>query len=180
MYKDCITEESARRQRQLESCLQELLQVMPYGSITISHICDRVGIARKSFYRYFSSKEGCLYALIDHAIFDGASYYLPNHSDDQTMPVIYQRFFRYWKDKHTLLDALVRNNLDMLLVERMLDYINKEENEFRIFFHEQVEDAHEYSLFYIGGIMTLVLDWHRSNYQKSIQHMAKILSNLIK
>ena len=180
MYKDCVTEESAQRQRQLEACLQELMQMMPYGSITISHICDLAGIARKSFYRYFSSKEGCLYAMIDHAIFDGASYYLPSHGDDQTLPVIYQRFFRFWKDKHTLLDALVRNNLDMLLVERMLDYISREENEFRIFFRQQVEDSHEYSLFYIGGIMALVLDWHRSNYHKSIQHMAKILSTLIR
>lgn len=180
MYKDCATEESARRQRQLESCLQELMLTEEYSQITVGDISDRAGISRKSFYRYFNSKEGCLYALIDHAIFDGASYYLPNHSDDQTAPVIYQRFLRYWKDKRTLLDVLIRNNLDMLLVERMLEYITKEENEFRIFFQEQVEDSHEYSLFYIGGIMTLVLDWHRSNYQKSIQHMAKILAALIR
>lgn len=179
MYKHCATEESAQRQRQLEQCLLELMLTENYTQITISHICDQAGISRKSFYRYFSSKEGCLYALIDHAVFDGASYYLPNHNDDQSTEVIYERFFRYWKEKHALLDALVRNSLSLLLVEQMLVYIAKEEHEFRIFLQEQMEDAHEHSLFYIGGIMTLVLDWHRSGYQKSVHHMAKILSNLI-
>ena len=77
MYKYCATEESARRQRQLEQCLLELMLTENYPQITISQICDLAGISRKSFYRYFTSKEGCLYALLDHAVFDGASYYLP-------------------------------------------------------------------------------------------------------
>ena len=80
MYKHCATEESARRQRQLEGCLQELMLTENFAHITISHICDRAGISRKSFYRYFSSKEGCLYALLDHAIFDGA-YTSPAFAD---------------------------------------------------------------------------------------------------
>ena len=179
MYKKCATEESARRQRQLEQCLQTLMMTEDYHRITVGHICDLAGIARKSFYRYFSSKDGCLYALIDHAVFDGASYYLPNHNDDRSTLRIYQRFFQYWKEKHLLLDALVRNNLSMLLVERMLDYITREEQEFRLFFREQIGEAHERTLFYIGGIMTMVLDWHQSGYRKSILQMAQILDDMI-
>lgn len=179
MYKHCATEESARRQRQLEQCLQELMLTGEYGQITVGDICERAGIARKSFYRYFSSKEGCLYALIDHAVFDGASYYLPNHNDDQSSRFIYERFFRYWKNQHALLDALVRNELSIHLVERMFDYIAREEQEFRIFLHEHMEDAHEHSLFYLGGIMSLVLDWHQSGYRKSVLQMSKILEKLI-
>ena len=179
MYKYCITEESALRQRQLEQCLQELMLTESYPQITISDICGRAGISRKSFYRYFSSKEGCLYALLDHAVFDGASFYLPNHNDDQSMRVIYERFFRYWKEKRALLDALSRNNLNLQLVERMMLYTAQEENEFRIFLRDRINDSHERSLFYIGGVMTLVLDWHRSGYQKSILQMSKVLADLI-
>lgn len=179
MYKHCATEESAQRQRQLEQCLQELMLTESYSQITIGHICDRACISRKSFYRYFSSKEGCLYALLDHAVFDGASCYLPNHNDDQSMLVIYERFFRYWKEKHSLLDALLRNNLSLQLVERMMHYTAQEENEFRTFLNDRISDAHEHSMFYIGGIMTLVLDWHQNGYQKSISQMSKVLSDLI-
>ena len=179
MYKHCATEESARRQRQLESCLLELMLVGNYSQITISHICDLAGISRKSFYRYFSSKEGCLCALMDHAIFDGASYYLPGHTDDRSVQINYTRFFQYWKEQHRLLDALSQNNLSMALVERMLVYISQEEREFQILYRDRKDDAHERSLFYIGGIMSLVLDWHRSGYRKSIAQMSHILSDLI-
>ena len=180
MYKHCATEESARRQRQLESCLLELMLQQEFSQITISHICDRAGISRKSFYRYFSSKEGCLCALLDHAIIDGASYYLPSHAENQSEHIVYERFFQYWKDHRQLLDVLNQNNLSMLLVERMLVYISQEEQEFRILYKNQTDDAHERSLFYIGGIMSMVLDWHRTGYQKSITHMSRILGELIR
>lgn len=180
MYKYCTTEESARRQRQLEQCLQELMMTVSYPQITVGDICTRAGIARKSFYRYFSSKDGCLFALLDHAIFDGASFYLPNHNDDQSVKFVYDRFFRYWSQQARLLDALERNAMSLHLVERMMEYTSREENEFRRFLPDRGQDAHERNIFYIGGIMTLVLDWHKSGYKKSVLQMSQILCELIK
>lgn len=37
---------------------------------TIMELCSWLDIPRKAFYRYFSSKEGALYALIDHTLMD--------------------------------------------------------------------------------------------------------------
>ena len=179
MYKYCATEESVRRQRQLEQCLLKLMLTENYHQITISQICELAGISRKSFYRYFTSKEGCLYALLDHAVFDGASYYLPDHRSAQATLTIYQHFFQYWKEQDLLLVALGRNSMHLLLVERVIHYILQEEDEFRIFFRDALNEAHERSLFYIGGVMTVVLDWHQSGYQKPIMQMAEILSDLI-
>ncbi len=56
---------------------------------TIMELCSWLDIPRKAFYRYFSSKEGALYALIDHTLMD-------------------------------LLDALERNELSGLLVQRAI------------------------------------------------------------
>ena len=150
-----------------------------YAQITISHICDRAGISRKSFYRYFSSKEGCLYALLDHAIFDGASYYLPGHAENQPMRPVYERFFSYWKEKAALLDALDKNTMGQLLAERMLAYIASEEHEFRHLFRDLADESSERSIFYICGIMGLILTWHRSGFSRSCSQMAAILSDMI-
>lgn len=179
MYKYCATEESARRQRQLETCLEKLMTTENYAQITISHICDMAGISRKSFYRYFSSKEGCLYALLDHAIFDGASYYLPGSADVPSSRLIYERFFTYWKSKASLLDALDKNAMGQLLAERMLAYIASEEHELRHLFRGQADESSERSIFYICGTMGLILSWHKSGFSKSITHMAGILSDMI-
>ena len=179
MYKHCATEESARRQRQLEACLLSLMETDNYAHITISHICDRAGISRKSFYRYFSSKEGCLYALLDHAIFDGAAYYLPDQPDYHSARLIYERFFIYWKEKALLLDALEKNAMGLLLAERMLAYTIQEEQEFRYLFRTQRDESSERSIFYISGIIGLVLSWHKSGFSKSPAQMAMILSDMI-
>ena len=179
MYKHCATEESARRQRQLEQCLMELMLTESYAQITISHICDRAGISRKSFYRYFSNKEGCLYALLDHAIFDGAAYYLPASPVSHSVHLVYERFFSYWEKKAPLLDALDKNTLGQLLAERMLVYIVQEEHEFRYLFRELADESSERSTFYICGIMGLVLSWHKTGFSKSVSQMASILSDMI-
>ena len=179
MYKYCTTEESVRRQLDLEQCLMGLMLTENYSQITISQICDRAGISRKSFYRYFSSKEGCLCALLDHAIFDGAARYLPGHGDPNPPGILYEQFFRYWKEKAPLLDALARNGLSTRLVERMALYVMQEERDFSFLLIGTDNDAHERSLYYTGGIMTLVLDWHKTGYAKSVTKMALILSKLI-
>lgn len=179
MYKYCATEESVRRQRQLETCLQELMLIDNYPQITISQICGRAGISRKSFYRYFTSKEGCLYALLDHAIFDGAAYYLPDRPTALSTHYIYERFFTYWKENASLLDALARHSMGQLLTERMLNYTVQEEQEFRYLFGALAHESTERSIFYICGIMGLVLTWHRNGFNKSPAQMADILSDMI-
>ncbi len=179
MYKICATEESARRQRQLEQCLLELMLTGDYRQITISNICDRAGIARKSFYRYFSSKEGCLYALVDHAIFDGASFYLPSSKDSKALRDVFERFFRYWKEQHALLDALAQNTLSLILVERILYHSAQEEQELWAPWSVTPAVIREQSLFCLGGVMSLLLDWHLGGFQKSTLQMANILSDLI-
>lgn len=179
MYKYCATEESVRRQRQLEECLLELMLTENYPQITISQICDRAGISRKSFYRYFTSKEGCLYALLDHAIFDGTAYYLPDRPNAISTHHIYERFFSYWKGKVSLLDALAKHSMGQLLTERMLNHISQEEREFRYLFGPLAHESSERSIFYICGIMGLVLTWHRNGFHKSTTQMAILLSDMI-
>ena len=73
MYKLCKTEQSAQRQRMLEQGLLKAMLTQHFDEISVSDLCDEIGIPRKSFYRYFSGKDGALYALIDHTLltYDG-------------------------------------------------------------------------------------------------------------
>ena len=68
MYKLCKTEQSARRQRELEQGLLKAMSTCHYDEISVSDLCDQLNIPRKSFYRYFSGKDGALHALIDHTL----------------------------------------------------------------------------------------------------------------
>lgn len=177
MYKHCITEESVHRQRQLEGCLLEMMQDTPYNQITIGHLCDTAGISRKSFYRYFGSKEGCLCALIDHCIIDEGSLSLPAPGA-QIASAQYEPFFTYWKQMGPLLHALVRNDLAALLVERMVYHVDQEEWDFRHYLGSG-HDTSEQVLFMVSGLVGLILYWHSTGFQKSPAQMADILNQII-
>ena len=179
MYKHCTTEESVLRQRQLERCLLDLMHTLPYAQITITNICDAAGISRKSFYRYFGSKDGCLYALIDHCIFDFTAQYLPGNSDAIHPEELFTGFFDYWKQMSPLLDALSKNNLSVCLAERMMIYADQEEPDFQYYLGNHTDDAYEQMLFMISGLVGLIIDWHRSGFQKSSGQMAAILAKIL-
>ena len=68
MYKLCKTEQSAKRQREIEGKLLALMWQKHFDDISITELCEFVGMPRKSFYRYFDSKEDALEALIDHTL----------------------------------------------------------------------------------------------------------------
>ena len=70
MYKLCKTERSANRQRQLEEGLLTAMETTRYDDISVSDLCEQMDIPRKSFYRYFDSKDGALQALIDHTLME--------------------------------------------------------------------------------------------------------------
>lgn len=179
MYKHCTTEESVQRQRQLERCLMNLMQTTPYSHITIGHICDLGGISRKSFYRYFGSKDDCLCAMIDHCIIDGASYYLPEHNEQTNTIDVCLRFFSYWKEMASLMDALAKNNLSLMLVERMMVNVVQEEKDFHYYLGGHTDDSYEQILFMVSGLMGLVINWHHTGFQKSASQMATIMERVI-
>ena len=52
MYKLCKTEQSARRQKELEQGLLKIMLQSRYEDISVSELCDNLNIPRKSFYRY--------------------------------------------------------------------------------------------------------------------------------
>ena len=179
MYKHCTTEESVLRQRQLEGWLLHLMQTVPYPQITITHICDHAGISRKSFYRYFDSKDDCLHALLDHAIMDGSTYYLPDsNSDDPTLSFCC-RVFAYWKTQTPLLDALERNGQSLQILQRMVRYILQEEPEYARYMGISDQNVMEHIVYTVGGVMVLILTWHHEGYQKTPEQMGAILYDLM-
>ena len=180
MYKHCTTEESAQRQRQLEQCLLKLMGDLPLSQITISDICSQAGISRKSFYRYFDSKEGCLHALLDHAIMDGTTYYMPNSSSDNLNLSFFCRVFEYWKMQEPLLDALERNGQSLQILQRMVRYIQVEEPDYARYMGVSAQDVMEHIVYNVSGVMGLILTWHHEGFQKTPEQMGAILYGLMR
>lgn len=179
MYKHCSTEESAQRQREFEYCLLELMQQIPYTQITIRDICDRMNLSRKSFYRYFGSKDGCLYALIDHSIMDFTAHHMPDSPHDPQE--LYEHYFNYWKKLSPLLTALCQNQLTTCFFERTMLCLDQEEHELRNFLQARgTGDSYEQTLFIVCGITGILINWHNSGYRKTPVQMATTVDRLLR
>lgn len=181
MYKQCRTEQSAQRQRELEQGLLEAMRERDYDEISVSDLCDRMAVPRKSFYRYFSSKDGALYALIDHALMDFESFAGTEFgSSKRTLQQDMERVFAYWKQRQDLLEVLERSDLSGVLVQRAINHSVSETTLPRRFLPQDERVAQEYiTKFAVCGLMTIVLQWHHDGYPQSVGQMAQIAMRLM-
>ena len=181
MYKLCKTEQSAIRQRELEQQLLEMMNTVRYEEITVSDFCAQAEIPRKAFYRYFSSKEGALHALIDHTLLEIGNF--PARIE-QAEKNAYQRellrFFQFWQSQKLLLDALERSDISGILVTRAIDYVLLEYGVNRRFLSNVDADMWEHATtFGVCGLMSMILSWHHSGYAMQAEQMAQIATNLL-
>ena len=181
MYKMCKSEQSANRQRELEQQLLSMMKTTRFDEISVSDICIHANIPRKSFYRYFSGKEGALHALIDHTLLDLENFPYaggPMNSNIYRNELV--RFFQFWQAQKTFLDALAFSGLSGELVTRTTDYALSNSASTRRFMHNSEVNTQEYgTTFGVCGLMSMVLNWHKSGYLLSSEQMADISVNLL-
>lgn len=168
-YRHCSTESAAERQRQFENALLELMEKKSLDQISIQEICDRVGLSRKSFYRYFSGKEACLYALVDHAILGFTN--IPLLED--RMQQMLEEFFLYWMNHKELLDALCKSDMAAILFERAMHYA-VEEYGIRSVFQEN-DGSYDRTVFFISGLVGVLLNWQQEGFRKSPSQLAQTI-----
>ena len=178
MYKRCVTEQSAKRQRELEAGLLEAMKTNQYEDITISELCEVMNIPRKSFYRYFSSKDGALFALIDHTLMDFIANFVGSgvHETYDTMT----KFFLFWQTHKPFLDALARSGLSGILIQRSISISAMEDVVTKSFFPMFSKALRNHGLvFFVSGLMSLVIAWHHEGFNATPNEMADVASRII-
>ena len=180
MYKLCKTEQSARRQREIEQGLLSEMAVKRYEDISVSDLCTRLEIPRKAFYRYFSSKDGALYSLIDHVLLDYQNFELENRSQSTKTPLEYMEgVCRYWIQCKPLLDALDRSAMTGVLIQRAI-VLAKDLDSYPHFLRTAQKQLQEYgAMFATCGIMTMMIQWHQDGYAQELEQMAELMVRLL-
>ena len=181
MYKDCRIEQSAERQRILEKGLLEAMKNQRFEDISISDLCDRMEIPRKSFYRYFSGKEGALHALLDHTLMEFEPFMMGLWQDGRrTVKRDLESFFLFWLDRRALLDALARSNLTGTLIERAIAYaLTEEVLPSRFLPNDTKQMQKQITMFGVCGLMSMVLTWHGEGFRTAPQELAETATRIL-
>lgn len=181
MYKLCKSESAAARQRELEAGLLRIMLRCRYEEISVSDLCQQLDIPRKSFYRYFSGKDGALHALLDHTLMEYETF-PGSYRDGQSRSLEkdLERFFLFWLHHRPLLDALEKNKMSPILIQCCIESaMNGQLIPRRFLRTEDSETLEGVILFTICGLMTMVLHWHHSGYPQPAVVMAKTAVRLL-
>ena len=171
MYKQCFSEQSANRQHELEHGLLRAMCIERYEDITVSNLCEQMNIPRKCFYRYFSGKDGALFALIDHTLMELTGEFY-SETMATTIPTL-ERFFQFWKEKRLLLDALTKSEMTGVLIQRsIVRAVAEDLLPARNFYHHRHIPLDYIINFLISGLLSLVIQWHQSDFRESESDLA--------
>lgn len=176
MYTKCTSQRAADQQRLFEQVMLDMLKDQLFEDISISELCRRAGLSRKTFYRLYEAKADVIYAMIDHAVME-AECFVP---DASVGPGEMHRFLAYWKSRKEFLDVMKSNRISSLLSQQAVLHVMREAPEIvRCLGAEDSVHGRQSLIFYVTGLFSLVLDWHDRDFADSIDEMAAMLMRLM-
>ena len=164
------------RLRYTKECLYEsfmhFLEEKPVSDITVSEICDRAGISRKTFYKYYPDQFGLL-ASMQNDLFDRYREQLESRPADvrEITPVL----IRFADENRTLVKAVFANRGAGNFIDRMVD-------DLWATYHHDWEQANpdmeaievEYLFYYIvSGMVGIVRHWLCEHPEMDAAHVSE-------
>lgn len=163
----------------LTNALFELIDKYDYNSITISQICRKADLSRRTFYRLYNSKEDILVEKIASL----TSVYLS--SIDDTIHVNYldmaSSYFEFWYNHKNFLLLLCKSNLIdsifqnlQIKIPGICKSLKRSDNEIC-----NSSLLHYINSFGFGGLNSMILDWIKNGMMDSPRVMMDALSQFL-
>lgn len=102
------------------TALFTLLREKDYGDITISEVCAKAGLTRKTFYRDFDSLDD----VVDFAVYARISEYIANPHPSSFQEYVY-RFFAFCAERKEVLALFEKQHIYHLFVRSVATYLTE-------------------------------------------------------
>lgn len=180
MYKLCKTEQSAKRQREIEQVLFDFLKTKSYEDITITELCQKLNMPRKAFYRYFDSKDGALSALIEHKMLEYEGFSVKAEKEKRTIKNEIEMFFLFWYNNKELLDVLDRNALIARLFDSAVNFPIKDFVSVSKYLPNDSDWAKTRIFrFAVCGLMFEAIYWYKEGFKTDVSDIADICCRML-
>ena len=175
MYKLCKTEESARRQREIELALFALIKTTGYENVTVTALCERMKMPRKAFYRYFDSLDDAIVGLIDHSMSEYSGFTDDSHElKKRSLVSELEGFFNFWFEKRDLLTAFDRSGLIGIFTDRIINYPISDRIMMIKFLPDEDDKMRGLIFkFALCGLVYMMIDWYRDGFKTPSREMAE-------
>lgn len=151
-----------RSKNEITNTLLHLMKSLPYNEITVKQVLIEAHVARKTFYRNFTSKDDVLNSHIDHILHQ---YVQSLHQmTDCQLSTVLDIIFDVCMQNQDLLFLLRDNNLLHLILNKLNFFIpmihNQVVNPEHPFFQPFTSEQVEYIIaFNVGSAWNIILKW---------------------
>lgn len=157
------------------------LQKKPMKEISITQICDRAGMSRRTFYRNCETKEDLIIYACDRLII--ALLETVDFSSEDARQ-LYLNFFKYWGQHKPFLRCLAEYKQYGLFVERFVQTCSRQmrfplqEQAFRE--KQDVERCRFFSnSFLLGGLSRMLYAWAEEGFSSSEEELTETILFLV-
>lgn len=167
----------ARSMDLITTALFELLEKMPFAQVTISDICTKAGVARKTFYRNFTSKTAVVERLVDQVFSEFMQKYDFNTSGARK---IYLYWYEYILCTREFSAMFFDPDLYLFIVDKIREFVQIELEET---LHNAASFdpllADYYLNFAAAGIASIMREWMKHDCQIPAKTMADMTARLL-
>lgn len=163
----------------LRDALLKLMTEKAFNSISITEICARADLSRRTFYRLYESKEDILEKYADSLC--EAYFQLFKEEKDLSLTNVAVIFFSFWKNHKDFLLILQKQNLLYLLLFRFNKLLPDIYTKYKShMLHLEDKLSIEYVAIYnAGGFWNLLIKWLEDGCVKTPEDMAAIVSEVM-
>ena len=181
MYKLCKTEQSVKRQREIELALFEMMKVRNYEDISVTALCEAVGMPRKAFYRYFDSKDDAVRGYVEHTLYEYEGFRKTDEkSGKRSLRRELEMYFEFWQRHKEELRVFERSGLINLIANCSINFPIGDRISTAKFLPNDSDVTRKYIFkFAFSGLTTLMLEWYKGGFPASVEQMAEVASRLL-
>lgn len=169
---------AARSRRMLREALLELMREKSYGEITVTALCDRAQLGRKTFYRNYTEKDEVLREYLDELSggFVAALRACAPFGDE----VFARTMFSYWKPYAALFETLARCGQFRFVMREFDRVVGQIGDFFRCPEEERCDPLFQrYCGSYVsGGCHALLRDWMCGGAVESVEQMTALFCRI--
>ena len=168
-----MTNKKAKSKQLIQLAFYELLLKKDFESISIKEICEKAGVSRMSFYRYYSTKEDVFIVFCDET-FDKFFQSIA-HNQNLSPRGLFVLFFESLKKYHREIDMLKKSQRETILLVQFEQYASYTASKINL-----PNQLTPFTIpFFAGGLFNVVMRWSNRNYIDTPEEIAEAVLRYI-
>ncbi len=177
MYKNQTNKVAIRTQKAISDAFLALIKEFPYEEISVTSLCRRADVVRKTFYNNFQSKDDVVRYLINDIFHEMESMVDLRHMSVQKILLISFRFIMQNRD-----DLLLFYNRGLIrfAYKSISAYITKDHILTKLDEKKIDSRAYKYIAAQISAVLISVIEtWIENGFEEPIEFMAELTEALM-